>query len=177
MVVTSHNPESIPSGCGRRWATASTLDPPYLLVIDDDMLLWPTQVARLYERLLEDPGVPHGLSGLVQTVDRGFTFITRRDGCVDYLCEAYAVTRDHLRRYAALLADEQVRLSASLMVDTAHDFAVISATGDGRPRIHDVGRIHRCRTHVDGSVAVHRSPTFWSELVAVSAALRNAQAS
>jgi hypothetical protein len=190
VVVSSHNPDvgshiavrvrdprltlldtPVKRGCGHRWTVAGTLDPAYLLVVDDDMLLRTAQIAGLFHRLVDEPDVPHGLSGLRHVGDDGLEFVDRRDASVDYLCEAYAITREHLSRHAMLRASVGDAEPVGRLVDAAFDFMLVSRTGRGRPRIHDLGHILRCETFATRGVAVHKDDGFEAQLQLVARAL------
>jgi choline kinase len=68
LVISNHNPEmSIENkvetrdkrlvfinqetkrGCGYRWVIANGFNPEYLIVVDDDILLFPSQLQKLFE--------------------------------------------------------------------------------------------------------------------------------
>jgi len=158
-------------GCGLRWPVAAALDPEYLLVIDDDMLLRASQVAGLFQHLVALPAVPHGLSGMRRDEGGALAFVDRRDVGVEYLCEVYAVTRRHLRRYAELRTDLGNVARVGNAIDSAFDFLVISSAGSGPPRIHDLGHILRCETFKAPGVAVHREDGFAASMAHVTDAL------
>lgn len=174
LVVIDH-PER--RGCGHRWSVAARFDPPYLIVIDDDLLLFSWQVARLFRHLLEQPEVPHGLAGMVLDADGSLGYLQRRDQAVDLLCEAYAVTRQHLQAFARLSAAAAREAEVAGLIEQSADFVAISRAGAGRPRVHDVGRILRCETFDRAGVAIHKRPEFGSSIDAVLAALDRLEAS
>lgn len=191
VVAASHNPElraetlvqagdprlvfvnaSERRGSGYRWTVAETFDPEFLLAIDDDILLRASQIAGLYRHLLRRPEVVHGLSGIQRRDDGALDFMDRRNVEVDYLCEVYALTRQHLKRYGELRArvtDAPVAES----LDSAFDFVVVSRAGRGRARIHDLGHILRCETFKTPGVALHKQGDFESKLVSVLRSLDN----
>jgi hypothetical protein len=188
VVVSSHNPDvhagsvvavrdprlvlldsPVKRGCGHRWTVAGALDPEYLLVIDDDMLLRPAQIAGLHRQLVARPEVPHGLSGFRYLEDAVLEFVDRRSTSVSFLCEAYAVTRRHLARHAALRA--QLTEPLGELVDSAFDFMLISRAGSGDPRIHDLGHILRCETFAARGVAVHKEARFEANALDVARAV------
>jgi hypothetical protein len=191
VVVSSHNPDvnanasvrvrdprltfvNAPEkrGCGHRWTVAAALDPDSLLVIDDDVFLGASQIAGLFQHLVSVPRVPHGLSGIRHLENDGLDFVDRQDVPVDYLCEVYAVTRQHLRRYAELRARVANVAPVDELIDSALDFMVVSCAGSGRPRIHDLGHILRCETFKTPGVAVHKRAGFETNVLQVAQSLR-----
>jgi hypothetical protein len=194
IVVSNHNPglrlpadlpttdprvvvvsQPVQRRCGYRWLVAQTFDPAYLIVLDDDVRLYPSQLARLFEYLVGDPSVPHGVAGLRQVADTECIFVERTDANVDFLCEVYAITGQHLRRYEALRARLEEAPSMGELIDRSCDFVVLGRTGDGRPQIHDLGRIHRCETFNQVGVALHKDPSFREDVREVLHALKRSQ--
>jgi hypothetical protein len=189
VVVSSHNPdlraeeavrvrdgrlrlltETCARGCGHRWSVARRLDPEYLLAIDDDLLLRAGQIARLYRHLVDRPERPHGVAGLRQT-GHGLAFHDSEELELDYLCEAYALTRAHLRRYGMLARVAGARPETAPLVERELDFVVVSATGSGRPLIHDTGRLLRSDTFKTPGIAVHLTPGFFDRIPALASLL------
>ena len=103
VVISSHNPDvriddhvtardprlvllnqSIRCVCGYRWIVAREISPEYLIVIDDDIVLFPWQLKILFESLLEEPKIPHGLSGMVRMNDGSFQFQQRKNIEIHY---------------------------------------------------------------------------------------------
>ncbi len=147
-------------GCGHRWHVAAAFNPRYLLVIDDDVFLFPEQIARLFGHLLDAPERPHGMAGMRRLPDGRLEYHCQKNLDVDFLCEAYAVTLGHLQRYLKLedrLRQNGVSLAS---VDGYADFAVVSHTGTRRPAIHDLGHIFRCPSFKTPGIAVHRTSGF-----------------
>jgi hypothetical protein len=163
-------------GCGYRWAVADALDPEpeYLIVVDDDILLFPWQLAALFKQLLSEPRVPHGFAGMLHRPPDHYEYREKEERPVDYLCEIYAVTRSHLKRYAELKALAAGDPAVAGLIENAMDFMVISQAGRGRPRIHDAGRLFRSETYDQAGVAVHKRPDFDAGLPQVSRALQDA---
>ncbi len=180
VVIASHNPalriddpvlnkeprvtithESVDRGCGHRWFTAEGLEGDYFLVIDDDILLFPSQIATLVESLLMEPDRPHGLSGLLCLEGGGFAFHQSEERDVDCLCEVYAVTRQHLQRYIQMTKSLAQNASVAAAIQRFADFVVISAAGTRKPRIHNVGHVLRCSTFNRPGVAAHAAPGFF----------------
>lgn len=160
-------------GCGYRWEIAHSLSPEYLIVIDDDILLYPSQIAALFVRLLKEPEIPHGFTGMQHQVDDSFIYHERQEINVDYLCEVYAVTKKHLQRYAEL--KEQIARDDALAksIESATDFMLISQSGAHQPQIHRTNRLLRCETFKEASVAVHQKDDFRKNMLKVYRALNN----
>ena len=143
-------------GPGVSWFIASAETAEYFMLVDDDILLYPRQVATLFTRLLTEPGTPHGFCG----VD-GTRYVHNEEGEVDTLYEVYAVTRAHVLKYVEYAA----RIAAAgaispLAIEFWADDVVLSRTGQGRPKTHDIGPVSRCRTYDKRGVALHREPEF-----------------
>lgn len=192
LVISNHNPDvdleqkvrvrdgrlvfwrqDVRRGCGYRWLVASELDPEYLIVIDDDMLFFPSQLAKLFRHLVNDPTMPHGISGFLRRDGGVLEYRERENLSVDYLCETYAVTREHLRRFLAFRSMVAGDGDVLEMIETAADFMVISRTGAGSPRIHDVGRLFKSATFKQSGVAVHKRDGFDESLVVVGRAMQS----
>jgi hypothetical protein len=192
LVISNHNPDArieervkvkdarvvclnqdTRRGCGYRWSVAGAIDPEYLIVIDDDILLFPWQLAALFKQLVSEPQVPHGFAGMLHHPPDDFEYREKENRPVDYLCEIYAVTRAHLRRYAELKSLAAGDPAVARMIESAADFMVISQTGSGHPRIHDAGRIFRSETFDQAGVAVHKRSDFDASLPRVSRALQD----
>ncbi len=154
-------------GCGYAWTVASQYDGQYFFVIDDDQLLYPSQIARLFRELVAAPAVPHGLCGEV----RG-RCVDRQELEVEVLYNVYAVTRAHVEtfhaRTRALLASGQV---VNDDIEYFSDDIVVSQSGNGKARIHDTGFILRCRTGNLTGVATFKEAGFSDARTRVAAAL------
>ncbi len=179
LVVSSHNPvlrldqatrvrsdrlvfrsEPIARGCGHRWLVAQELASPYLIVVDDDLLLFPAQLAMLFTQLLANPAVPHGLAGMLYSDCDTLTYRESMELEADFLCEAYAVTQDHVKRYCEARKLLGVDPDLAHGIDSAVDFVLISDAGAGKARMHDVGSVFRCRTFNQPGTAVHTQQGF-----------------
>jgi hypothetical protein len=148
--------QSVRRGPGFLWTLASEQNAEYFLSIDDDLLLYPGQLAVIFRHLLDHPVVPHGLAGLFRS-----KYVQRREQEVDNLYLLYAATRDHVNRYlenardivnAGLASNEDIELWASDLV--------LSASGSSRPLIHDAGFLLQGRTCYDPAVALHKQGLF-----------------
>jgi len=192
IIVSNHNPEvrienmvkirderlvfinqKSRRGCGYRWIIANEINPEYLIVVDDDILLFPSQLRTLFKNLIEEPEIPHGISGMLHLDDGEFEFHEKENMQVDYLCETYAVSRQNLNRYLELVKFLANQNSLSMMIESSADFMLISQTGSQNPKIHNVGRLFRCPTFNEPGVAVHKDQDFDTSMVAVSRVLDN----
>ncbi len=143
-------------GCGNRWKLAWAEKAAYYLAIDDDILVYPGQLAQLFMHLINMPEVPHGLSG--GTVP--FQFHERKEMAVDQLFEIYALTREHLRVYFDYLQELAAQTVSQEGLCMSGDFVLISHSGQGKPVIHDVGFISRCATAYAEGVATFKEADF-----------------
>lgn len=120
----------------------------YFFSPDDDRFLLPSQLRQLFAALVAEPEVPHGIEGEVRAVrgdwdDYPFRVGAVDDGRADHLTGYYAFTRLHLRR--ALETFESLGWKELDKVGNGEDI-VLSFAGDGRPRIHDLGKILECES-------------------------------
>jgi hypothetical protein len=191
IVVSNHNPDlriealihvkdkrittlnqNVRRGCGYRWDVALGFSPEYLIVIDDDLLLFPSQIKILADKLMSDPERPHGFAGMIQDENGYIEYTELGDQSVDYLCEIYAITGKQLQNYMAL-REKAVTSDISLVpvVENAADFVIVSKTGHRKPQIHRAGRLFRCPTYNETGIAVHKEAEFQNNLLDVSKAL------
>jgi glycosyltransferase involved in cell wall biosynthesis len=192
IVISNHNPDvrieekvkirdnrvkfldqDIRRACGYRWRIAGQLASEYLLVIDDDILLFPPQLKTLFEALIKEPSVPHGFSGMVMAEDGGYEYFEQEDMRVHYLCEVYGVTKEHINKYFEMeqrLAEQDQSLPD--VVERLGDYILISCTAEEYPLIHDAGRIFRSVTYKSQGVANHKDKEFLHVLSDVTRALR-----
>jgi hypothetical protein len=191
LIISNHNPDidihqkihaqdprlvvlnqPVKRGCGFRWFVASDFDPDYLIVIDDDLLLFSTQVADLFRHLLQDPEIPHGLAGMIHLPGNGFDYRDREDEPVDLLCEVYAITRDQLQKYMHINSQLSEDGNIARIVNATADFVVISQTGNAKPKIHDLGRLFRDETFQEEGIAVHKDLRFGKDVIQVYNAIQ-----
>lgn len=177
IVLSNHNPEiriedqvnfrndrlvffnqPVQRGCGYRWVVAQDLHAPYLIVIDDDVLLYPAQLAQLFQALVKAPAVPHGFTGMHAHDADHFEYCEYQEATVDYLCEVYAVTQAHIQRYWQLY--NAITSEVAPMIDSAVDFMLISQSGNGNPQIHNAGQLLRCTTFKQQDIAIHQTASF-----------------
>ena len=188
VVISSHNPtvkieeyvtltdqrlillnQGVHRPGGYRWVVAKELSSEYLIVIDDDIVMFPWQLKVLFENLLKDPSVPHGLSGMIHMENGDLQFHQREDINVHYLTEIYAITRKHLEQYfkmVKLFVEQSTDLADG--IERLADFVVISQTGSSHPRIHKAGRIFRDETYNAQGVAIHKDEQFLNVVNRVS---------
>lgn len=172
-VVFRNQPEQ--RGCGYRWQVASEIKAPYLLVIDDDVLLYPAQLTRLFQHLVRMPTVPHGFTGMRVQPGEQFEYCEYKEAAVDYLCEVYAVTNEQVQRYLQLRTALAVEPTLAQMIDRAVDFMLISQCGNSKPQIHNAGRLLRCPTFQQSDIAIHKGQDFAGNMRVVNQALAKYQ--
>jgi hypothetical protein len=179
IIISNHNPhihihdkvkikddrlvvlnQPVQRGCGFRWHVAREFDPEYLIVIDDDFLLSSSQLTKLFNYLLLEPGIPHGLSGMLYLPNGKFEFRDKEDLQVDFLCEIYAVTKRQLSHYMEIYDQISSDAEIAKIVDATADFMMISQTGLAKPKIHNIGRLFRDETFQMEGVAVHKNQMF-----------------
>ena len=191
IIISNHNPDvkiqekitiendrvtvinqPIRRGCGFRWFVAREFDPENLIVIDDDILLFPQQIASLFQCLLSEPEIPHGISGMNYLSNGGFDFRDKENANVDFLCEVYALTRNHLKCYMKISSSISEDKNIAAIVNSAADFVVLSHTGASKPSIHNVGRLLRDETFQMKGIAVHKDHSFEDDVIQVVTAIR-----
>jgi len=160
--IRSHDPRLLllnqPTrrGCGYQWDVVASRAPDFVISVDDDVCLLPSQLALLFERLVAEPLRPHGLMGF-----RGSQYFQNRDMEVDELNQVYAITAAQLRTYVAMHAALTARgLVTADTIDFWGDDILISRTGIRRPKIHAAGAVLRCATANDSRVAIHKQAEF-----------------
>lgn len=160
--------------CGYRWRIAQALPSTYLILIDDDILLFPSQLKTLFEALVGDPSVPHGFSGLLRADNGGYQYREHENIRLHYLCEVYAVTKKHVDRYFEMerfLGECNNALPKA--IEDLGDYILISQTSDQNPRIHNAGRIFRSETFKSPGIANHKDGRFEAVLADVSAGVES----
>lgn len=151
---------------GIRFEFARKAPGSYFLSVDDDVFLTPRQVQRLFQELRANPRMPHGIQGenyvgmnappgpgqKVRRIpwDLG---LQRAERETDVLNCVYAFTREHV--------EEMFRLAGQLGRDVATlgngEDILLSCSGQGRPRIHDLGRVLMCLSAHQLGVATYRT--------------------
>lgn len=190
VIISNHNPEididsrikirdkriqivnqPVRRGCGHRWLVANEFSPEYLIVVDDDVLIFPWQLRKLFEALIAEPEIPHGFAGMVQHADGFLEYRQEEERSLDYICEIYALTGTHLKRFMELREEVVTDESLRNMVESAADFMIVSHTGSRAPMIHNAGRLFRCPTYNEAGVAVHKDNDFSNSMMGVARAL------
>lgn len=188
VIVSNHNPDlkvrdwvtvgddrvtlidqPVRRGCGQGWIVASEHPATHYLVVDDDTIPRPEQLARLFAELLADPSVPHGMAGWQSQGE----FVERREADVECVFCVYAVTRQHVERYVQYVHEMTQQFDvAPEAVEFYADDLVISHTGPRSARVHDLGWVLRCRTSDRPDVAISQDKEFWPRRIEVLNALR-----
>lgn len=161
-------------GCGYAWVVASQQTADYFLIIDDDFLILPKQVAILSEQLFSQPEIPHGLTG--KTADG--RYVESEEDVVDNLYNIYAVTRKHVETYLIYTREIVTKGYATIEdIDYWADDVIISRVGTSAPRTHAVGFITHCRTSDRPGVATWKEEGFDQRRLKVQAAVETIKAS
>lgn len=134
------------------------------LIVDDDMFFYPSLIDALCAQVARDPSVPHGVYG--QRWD-GFRFvggIQREDRTLDVISRVYAFTDEHLRKTIEL--ERELLADGCDPADIARsDDILLSCSGCGLPRIHDVGPLIDCPTQGRAGVASWREQGFHADRI------------
>jgi hypothetical protein len=176
VVVSNHNPrlriaewvtfrdvrlvlvdQEVRRGCEHRWELAREQGADYYVAIDDDVLIYPKQLSRLFRHLVERPEIPHGLAG----GSLPHTYFRRKEMEVELLFEIYACTSAHIRSYFEYLQEiKKKRYASDQSIMNGSDYILLSKSGKGPPRIHDVGFLLRCVTAYQEGVATFKESDF-----------------
>jgi hypothetical protein len=156
-------------GCGYGYVVASKENAEYSIIIDDDLLIYPEQLAILFQRLIDHPEVPHGVAGR----DYRGQYIHRQETDVEVLFLIYAVTKAHVQKYFEFVTEITANKYASYeSIEFWGDDIIISHVGTQKPIIHDVGFILQCQTYNARGVAIHLEEEFERQRMDVRNALR-----
>jgi glycosyltransferase involved in cell wall biosynthesis len=186
IIVSNHNPQLILEdwveinderlklinqqthrGCGYGWIVGINTKSEFIIVIDDDLLIFPKQLAFLFMQLIEQPEIPHGLIGSFNS-----KYYLNHDMEVDNLYEIYAVTQIHLKKYLELVQKITTQgYTSHESIEFWGDDIIISNTGEGKPRIHDAGHLLRCPTATQPGVATYLKDDFQPKRAEVRNAL------
>jgi hypothetical protein len=165
---------------GYRYEIAKDLKEEYLIFIDDDLFLRPSQIAVLYKALLNNPASAHGVWGqrFYKNGD-GFSWssgVRNFDGELDVINRAYFLTRHHAANFIRNLHE----LGIERVVDLKFgDDMILSFSGDHRPMCHDVGFLLDCPTKDSDDIAIWKENEFFhyrSDLYKRLLAIRNGHA-
>lgn len=147
-----------------RWCIAKECDSAYFVCIDDDLFLTSRQIDMLVARLQDEPTVPHGVWGEKITVDRNRFMIKRGifnySGEVDVINRAYAFTPTHVRRFFELMKYLGVGDPRDL---GRGDDILLSFSGTGRPKCHDLGQLESCPTSDLEGIALWKEAGFYEQ--------------
>jgi hypothetical protein len=131
---------------------------PFILAIDDDVFLEPEQIRTLFEALVADPTVPHGVGGQIYSASQPLSSVavTRTNQRVECLVWLFAYTRQHMHKYFDLL--ERLKIDNRTLRDS--EDVPLSFAGDDYSRIHNVGRFPHCPSNAKKEIATCRNPGF-----------------
>jgi len=155
--VTDQPTRCFPS---KRYELARDSGDQWVLCIDDDTFLTPHQIRSLFEALLAEPSVPHGIAGENFRPEGGFAeYLFGAPGkpeTVDCLVWAYAFTHGHAKKYFDLLR----KLGIDNATFRANEDIVLSLAGNGRPLVHNFGTLHLCGSRDAEEVATSKQTGF-----------------
>jgi hypothetical protein len=157
--------ETKPTQPGHRFVLALEQKGDHFLAVDDDIFLTPRQWADFLAALMSDESVPHGITGNIYRAGTSssngspFHHVSRSNGELDVLIGAYAFTREQAERTKLLAA--AVGFPDLSQVRNGEDI-LLSLSGEGRPLVHDLGRLFCCETRALEGVALSESEqSFW----------------
>lgn len=147
-------------GFGNRWDLALKDINDNFILIDDDIFIKPKQLRILFEHLISNKNIPHGLAGSINFRK----FVDRKDMQVEILHQVYAVTREHIENYFEYknLLEQLPSLENIDIVNSADDI-IISFTGSSYPRIYDTGIVLRCPSSHDENIASYLQDGFYEQ--------------
>ncbi|RKZ83517.1 MAG: hypothetical protein DRR19_19010 [Candidatus Parabeggiatoa sp. nov. 1] len=151
--------------CGWRWVMAKEESANYFIALDDDAFIYPEQIGMLFNRLIQQPDVPHGVKGSVfwDPKNEKFTnkYFQQKEMDVDVLHQLYFVTKEHVNRYFKYV--DKIKASNCVVgneIEPVGDDIVISHTGLNQAKIHDVGFPLTCPTQYAKGIAVRSEENF-----------------
>lgn len=164
-----------PRTAGIRFELAKNEPGEYFLSIDDDTFLSPEQIKKIFSELISHPRCPHGCQGEIYvgpSKPRHPSWklgLRRFEGQVDVINCVYAFTREHLT--------EMYRLAQQLQLDVGAlangEDVLLSASGEERPMVHDVGAWAECLSaHRKGVSTWRTRKNFFHERAELLLALR-----
>lgn len=142
-----------------RWRIARDTPSRYYLAVDDDIFLRPEQFELLCTALKHDPSVPHGMFGHYQNPDGSWHYNGER--AVPVLNRVYACTAEHVRTFHRIADALGAGEGTAMWRRSDWDDIVLSKSGCGEPRIHDLGPYLDCPTQGLTGIAVWRSKGFF----------------
>lgn len=176
VIISNHNPEvclegrieigddrvtvinqPVRRGCGYGWVVANQQEADYFIVIDDDMLVRPQQLATLFQRLVEAPESPHGFIGRLANG----TYVLNQEAEAVFIYNIYAVTKFHVRKYIEYVEEITSKGYASQeSIEYWGDDLILSQSGTQQPRVHKAGSIFQCKTTETRGVATYVDSRF-----------------
>ena len=136
----------------KRFEIASNQNHDYFFCPDDDLFLSERQISTLIAHVKNDPSVPHGMAGQIKTfVDQSTALCSGVFGIdceVEILNRSYFFTKAHVTKMLELST-----LIGLPSINEARfmDDVLLSFSGTGLPRCHDIGPVDDCETsHVPG---------------------------
>ncbi len=136
------------------------------------ILLFPSQLARVLEELIKHPEVPHGIAGWYKSYKQ-ISYKQNRETEVNNLTQFYAITDKHLEKYFELVKEISFRdEKMGEYIEFWGDNLLISKTGNGLPRIHKTGIIIQDRTATKPGVAAYTYNGFGSGRKKIKLALK-----
>jgi hypothetical protein len=144
--------ETEPTQPGHRFVLAVRESGDYFLSVDDDIFLTPRQIALLFEQLVRNDAVPHGVKG--NLYEPAWANAFGHDQEVDVLHGVYAFTRRQVAVTTALA--ETLGLAPLSGLRNGEDI-LMSFAGRARPKIHAVGRITECASNALPGIALWKS--------------------
>lgn len=156
-----------------RMEVSLTAESDYILAIDDDIFLQPEQIRSLFEELVSNPSVPHGVRGEIfsETIPIKVARIKHKNQSVDALVWLFAYTRSHALKYFRLLDAIQID---NQDLDSSEDVP-LSFAGESYARVHDIGPIHRCPTENTKGIATCQIPGFMEQRISLVLKMRHLQ--
>ncbi|MBD2654454.1 glycosyltransferase family 2 protein [Synechocystis sp. FACHB-383] len=161
--------ETQPTQPGHRFVLAKKENGDYFLSVDDDIFMTPRQWANFFDCLVENPEIPHGLTGndyqpgQISSNGSPFHQVTEVNQNTDTLIGAFAFTRQHLERLFQLATF--LNLPDLSLVRNGEDI-LLSFAGLGKPQIHDLGPIWTCASNGLPGVALWQTHLdFWDERI------------
>lgn len=147
----------------KRWCIARECEGEFFVCIDDDLFLTTKQIDMLVGQLVADPSVPHGVWGsrMIDVKGRGIRLkrgVFNYSGEVDVISRAYACTRAQVQQMFELMARLGVQDPRAL---GRGDDILLSFSGEGRPRCHDLGPLENCLTSNQKGIALWREEGFY----------------
>lgn len=147
---------SVRQSCAMRYLHLRQFPSPFYFVIDDDLLLLPSQIEQVLAELQNSPSVPHGIYGQRWANNHFHGGHQEQDGPLDVISRVYAFTHDHLaewHRLFSLLPTDNMHLGYS-------DDLVLSRSGSTFPHMHAVGSFVDCPSQGVRDIAMWRQDGF-----------------